>query len=81
MVFCARFVNSAGDSFMRSWLAAFLAIGSVALGDASLWAQRSGPGRGDWEATRNGWLFSLEEGNAQARKSDKPLMVVLRCVP
>jgi hypothetical protein len=35
----------------------------------------------DPEALRNGWVFSLEEGQAQGRKSGKPLMVVLRCNP
>jgi hypothetical protein len=35
----------------------------------------------DPEAVRNGWIFSLEEGQSQARKSAKPLMVVLRCNP
>ena len=28
-----------------------------------------------------GWLSSLSEGKAQARKTGKPLMVVIRCVP
>ncbi|HEV2947002.1 MAG TPA: hypothetical protein VGX70_06480 [Gemmataceae bacterium] len=35
----------------------------------------------DPEALRNGWVFSLDEGQAQGRKSGKPLMVVLRCNP
>lgn len=33
------------------------------------------------EATRHGWLWSLEEGKAKAKKTGKPLMVVVRCVP
>lgn len=35
----------------------------------------------DPDARRNGWIFSLQEGLAQARKTTKPLMVVLRCNP
>jgi hypothetical protein len=37
--------------------------------------------RGRPPAARHGWLFSLEEGKAQAKKAGKPLMVVLRCEP
>lgn len=45
-------------------------------------AVAQGPrGRGDQEAVRYGWQFSLSAGKAQARKSGKPLMVVMRCVP
>jgi hypothetical protein len=36
---------------------------------------------GDGDAVKHGWLSSLEAGKAEARKSGKPLMVVLRCVP
>ena len=32
-------------------------------------------------ALEGGWLPSLDEGMALARKTGKPLMVVLRCVP
>jgi len=35
----------------------------------------------DPEALRNGWTFNLKEGQARARRSGKPLMVVLRCNP
>lgn len=56
----------------------FLALGIVALADASLLAQ---PRRGDRAAAEYGWIFSLEEGRALARSSGKPLMVVIRCVP
>jgi hypothetical protein len=66
---------------MKSRLIVVLALGSVALADTSLLAQRRGPRRGDQPAARYGWLFNLEEGKAQARRSGKPLMVVLRCVP
>ena len=35
----------------------------------------------DQDAVRYGWLPSLAEGKAQARKTGKPIMVVMRCVP
>ena len=41
---------------------------------------RKGP-RGEQEAVRKGWNFSLESAREQARKTGKPLMVVVRCVP
>ncbi len=63
---------------MRSGVVVLSALAVVALADAPSRAQ---PGRRDQEAARQGWLFSLEEGKNQARKSNKPLMVVIRCVP
>jgi hypothetical protein len=58
-----------------------LALGLVALSGPAALAQ-PGPRRGDQqEAARHGWLASLEEGQAQARKTGRPLMVVVRCVP
>ena len=52
----------------------------VALGDAELLAQFPGPRR-DQDAARYGWLSSLTEARDQARKTGKPLMAVVRCVP
>jgi hypothetical protein len=66
---------------MNSRLVATLALGCVLLADSASQAQRGGRRRGDWEAARNGWIFNLEQGKAEARKAGKPLMVVLRCVP
>ncbi len=40
-----------------------------------------GQRRGEVQAARHGWLSSFEEGKAQAKKTGKPLMVVIRCVP
>jgi hypothetical protein len=37
--------------------------------------------RGDVSASRYGWVSSLTEGKAQASKANKPMMVVIRCVP
>lgn len=34
-------------------------------------------GRGE----RNGWLYSLSEGKTEARRTGKPLMVMVRCEP
>jgi hypothetical protein len=63
---------------MKSGFAFCLALGFVALGDASLSAQPRRPGA---DGGRFGWLGSLSEGKAEARKTGKPLMVVIRCVP
>ena len=65
---------------MKSGIAAFLALGIVALADAPSLAQPRGR-RMDEPASKFGWLFSLEAGKAEARKTGKPLMVVVRCVP
>ena len=53
-------------------------VGYLALSAAALPAQQ---GRGEPQPARQGWLGSLSAGNAQARQSGKPLMVVLRCEP
>jgi hypothetical protein len=66
---------------MNRGLAVFLALGFVTLDAPLSPAQFRGPRGRDQEAARNGWLSSLEEGKAEARKSGKPLMVVLRCAP
>jgi hypothetical protein len=66
---------------MKSGLAVFLALGCLGLVESSVLAQPRGPRGGGQQAARYGWLFSLEDGKAQARKSGKPLMVVVRCEP
>jgi hypothetical protein len=66
---------------MRCVCLVVLSIGFVALAESPLFAQPGGRGSGDQEAGKNGWVFSLEDGIAQAEKSGKPLMVVFRCVP
>jgi len=59
-----------------------LAIGLATLMGTSAEGQKGPKGRGsEAEAVRNGWLFSLAAGKAQAAKTNKPLMVVMRCVP
>ena len=59
--------------------AALLALGLVALADTSVLAQRGR--RGGPSAGAHGWLSGLEQGQAQARQTGTPLMVVLRCQP
>ncbi len=66
---------------MKRLLVAVVSLGVVALCDARSLAQGRGPRGEEQEAVRNGWLLSLAEGKAQALKTGKPLMVVLRCVP
>lgn len=49
---------------------------------ASVLAQRRGPSRqNQQQAGQQGWISSLDDGMAEARKSGKPLMVVIRCQP
>jgi hypothetical protein len=66
---------------MKSGLFTLLAPTFLVLAAAPLLAQPRGPGRGDPEAAKNGWIFDLDEGITQAEKSGKPLMVVFRCLP
>ena len=64
---------------MRSRVVVALALAGVALTETAAWAQR---GRvGEMEAARKGWIFNLGTGQQLARKTGKPLMVVIRCVP
>ena len=37
--------------------------------------------RGEPNASQFGWLASLDAGKAEARKTGKPLLVAIRCVP
>jgi hypothetical protein len=62
------------------WL---LAASVLLFTDTTTQAQKGPRGRGvsEAEAVKNGWLFSLAEGKAQAARTNKPLMVVVRCVP
>lgn len=40
-------------------------------------------GRGNWRetATEHGWRLNYAEALAEAREKNKPVMVVLRCIP
>ena len=50
-------------------------------GSAGPEEQRRGRGMRGEDVAGNGWITSLAEGKLQARKSGKPLMVVMRCAP
>jgi hypothetical protein len=60
---------------MRTLLVGLMAF-CTAFG-AIAWGQ--GPPRGRGGAS--GWLSSLSEGKAEAKRTGKPLMVVVRCEP
>jgi hypothetical protein len=66
---------------MRFRPVVLVALGFMVMSSPSSWAQFRMPRRGNEPAGGFGWLASLEEGKAQAKKSGKPLMVVIRCVP
>jgi hypothetical protein len=68
---------------MKSGIIGVVTLLVIGWSSDSVNAQSRGSGHMvlDPEALRNGWVFSLEEGQAQGRKSGKPLMVVLRCNP
>ena len=65
---------------MKGLVVAGLAFGVLASLNSPAQAQLKGP-KGKEAGAKNGWLSSLEEGKSQARRSGKPLMVVMRCVP
>jgi len=55
-----------------------LAVGLLAAAAA---AQGDRFGQDRREAEKHGWVFNYDAAKQQARKSGRPLMVVLRCVP
>jgi len=66
---------------MRPGILAGLTLGLVTFAHDSATAQFKGPRGSESSPARHGWLSSFREGKAQAKKSGKPLMVVLRCEP
>ena len=60
-------------------LGLFVAVHCHALGTAQ--AQRQANLAQDRDAVANGWQFDYEAAKALARRTNKPLMVVFRCVP
>ena len=69
-------------SLMNTRCACVVVFGLVALTGTNAMAQRRGPrGGGEPDARQAGWLHSLDEGQALAQKTGKPLMVVIRCQP
>jgi hypothetical protein len=71
---------SLGETRMRSLAVAVAAMGFAGWLTGPASAQPKG-GRFGPNAAAYGWLSSLEEGKSQARRTGKPLMVVIRCVP
>lgn len=60
---------------------AFMAVGILLAGQGDAWGQFKGGKGGKGDAGRYGWLPSIEAGRSEARRTGKPMMVVLRCVP
>ena len=67
---------------MKYGSACFVALSLVVLTLSPVMAQRRGPrGEDQRDAGERGWLSSLDKGMFEARKTGKPLMVVIRCQP
>jgi hypothetical protein len=66
---------------MKRLSLALLACWFLVSADNPAVAQRKGGRRGEASPAQYGWTMSLNQGKALARKSDKPLMVVIRCQP
>jgi hypothetical protein len=64
---------------MNRYVTTGFAIAAFALTAPAVDAQFKGGG--NVSATKYGWLSSLQAGKAQAAKTGKPMMVVIRCVP
>jgi hypothetical protein len=72
------FVFFLGELCMNRFLLGLVVFGAAGLMGSPGLAQK---GKGKAGGGGFGWLSSLSEGKAQARKTGKPLMVVIRCVP
>lgn len=64
---------------MQPTISGLICASVLALTTSSAWAQFKG-GKGD-PGARFGWLSSLSAGQAEAKRTGKPLFVALRCVP
>lgn len=64
---------------MKRLLLTFLALGVLGIGLGSARAQFFKKKEGDGPKT--GWLGSYAQGKEEARRTGKPLMVVIRCQP
>src|SRR5215208_6122805 len=70
--------------YVRHWLLFFSFLISAGLAQAATVKDREGAVRQDRATMENDarWIYNdVERGFAEARKSGKPLLVVLRCVP
>ena len=66
---------------MKSGIISIITLVTVSWSFALAQSRDTGHVVPDPEALRNGWIFSLKEGESRARQSGKPIMVVLRCNP
>ncbi len=64
---------------MRPVLAALLAVGVFSVATGSGLAQKKGKFNDD--APRFGWRENFPEAMTEAKRTGKPVMVVLRCIP
>ena len=54
---------------------------TVAVHSRAALAQMSRNAEDRVEAAKFGWVFDYKKGREVARKTDRPMMVVFRCVP
>ena len=66
---------------MRRVFLAVLAFALISFTLNTADAQRRGNRGGDNDAAAHGWEFSYEAGLDAARRSNRPMMLVFRCVP
>jgi hypothetical protein len=63
---------------MRNQVLGWVGIMTLILSNSAVAQFR---GRGQREARENGWLNNYQTAREEARKADKPIMLVFRCVP
>ena len=66
---------------MKRVFPAVVALALIACTVDSAEAQRRGNRGGDNAAAAHGWVFDYEAGLDAARRSNRPMMLVFRCVP
>ncbi|HLW68832.1 MAG TPA: hypothetical protein VKS79_26200 [Gemmataceae bacterium] len=66
---------------MKTIISTLLPLAIVILANSPAPAQFRDRREGIPNAGQYGWLPSLSQGKAQAEKTGKPIMVVVRCVP
>jgi len=72
-------VTSQSDMVNRMILTLTVVVAGLLVANASAQENRNGDDRA--EAHKHGWNFNYDEAKVQATKSNRPLMVVFRCVP
>ena len=80
-MFIIKQERSPEHSFMKTRLVIVLVLGFLTLAAGFSVAQPRRGRRGEQNAAQYGWLSGLEHGKAEATKTGKPMMVVIRCVP